>query len=107
MKAKDIKTIDINCKEWFDKVNGNSYFAGEVIVNSGKKNETTVLIPFQYGYGDLYQCVAFTTVKKELNTFKSIGTIRQAREKYKIKFNSSKRENCLKRELIEIGGKKN
>ena len=38
MTLKQIKTIDVNCLEWFDKINGNSYFAGEIIVNYGRKN---------------------------------------------------------------------
>lgn len=99
MKASQIKTIDVNCKEWFDKVNGNSYFSGEVIVNAGKKTETTIKIPFQYGYGDAYRYEAFKAVKKSLKTFKTVQTSRQAYEKYKIKTNHSLRTNCLKREL--------
>jgi len=99
MRANDIKTIDVNCKEWFDKVNGNSYFSGEVIVNAGKKNETTIKLPFQYGYGDYYRYSAFEAVKKNLKTFNTVSTPRQAYEKYKIKATHNKRENCLKREL--------
>ena len=37
MKARNIKTIDVNCKEWFDKLNGNSYFAGTISINYGLK----------------------------------------------------------------------
>jgi len=99
MRANDIKTIDVNCKEWFDKVNGNSYFSGEVIVNAGKKNETTIKLPFQYGYGDHYRHEAFKAIQKELNTFRTCNTSRTAYEKYKIKTNHSLKTNCLKREL--------
>ena len=99
MKANNIKTIDVHCKEWFDKVNGNSYFAGEVIVNAGKKTETIVKIPFQYGYGDHYRYEAFEAVKKNLKTFKTVSSPRQAYEKYRIKTNHNLRTNCLKREL--------
>jgi hypothetical protein len=49
-----IKTIDINARESFDKINGNSYFAGEVIVNFGMKSQKTYRMPFQYGYGEQY-----------------------------------------------------
>lgn len=100
MKASQIKTIDVNCKEWFDKVNGNSYFSGEVIVNAGKNTERTIKLPFQYGYGDFYRYQAFEAVKKSLKTFKTVQTPRQAYEKYKIKTNHSLRTNCLKRELV-------
>lgn len=100
MKASQIKTIDVNCKEWFDKVNGNSYFAGTVVINYGRKDEVEINLPFQYGYGDSYRYQAFEAVKKSLKTFKTVQTPRQAYEKYKIKTNHSLRTNCLKRELV-------
>ena len=34
-----VKTIDVQVKEWFDKVNGNSYFAGIITINFGMKND--------------------------------------------------------------------
>jgi len=66
-KISDIKTIDVNAKEWFDKVNGNSYFSCRVTLNYGMENETTILIPFQYGYGNMYeQATAKELVKRGL-----------------------------------------
>ena len=59
MKTK-VKTIDIQAKTWFDKVNGNSYFAGIVTVNFGMSDEKQFKMPFQYGYGDQYIYEAFT-----------------------------------------------
>ena len=53
IKLKDLKTIDIEAKEWRDKVNGNSYFSSDVILNYGMNNKETIKVPFQYGYGDL------------------------------------------------------
>lgn len=47
-------TIDIFCKEWFDKVNGNSYHAGEVTVNFGMDSQQNINIPFTYGYDSMY-----------------------------------------------------
>lgn len=102
MKTRDIKTVNVICKEWFDKINGNSYFAGEVIVNRGRKNEITINIPFQYGYGDQYRYKAFEAVKKELNCFKSLDSRDSyflAYDKYKIKSTHTLHTNCLKREL--------
>lgn len=52
---KEIKTIDIRAKEWFDRVNGNSYFAGEVVVNYSIEGEERFKMPFQYGHGDSYR----------------------------------------------------
>jgi hypothetical protein len=49
-----ISTIDINALEWFDKVNGNSYFAGTITVNYGTPEAQTFKMPYQYGYGDQY-----------------------------------------------------
>lgn len=50
-----VKTIDVNCLEWLDKVNGNSYFAGSVTVNYKMPDEKTYYLPFQYGYGSQYE----------------------------------------------------
>ena len=49
-----IKTIDVNAKGWFDKVNGNSYFSAVITLNYGMKTAKTITLPFQYGYGDHY-----------------------------------------------------
>ncbi len=63
MKAK-VKTIDMQAKEWFDKVNGNSYFAGTVTVNYGLKSQQSFNMPFQYGYGDSYYHKGLEVLKK-------------------------------------------
>lgn len=102
MKTSNIKTIHVSVKEWFDKANGNSYFAGTIVINYGRKNEKEIKIPFRYGYGDHYRHVAFDLIKKELNCFKRVDKLTsywRAYEQYKIKATHSKRENCLKREL--------
>lgn len=70
MKTAQIKTIDIQAKEWFDKVNGNSYFSAEVTINYGMKNQVNFYIPMNYGYGDSYRYKAFEEIKKRLNCFK-------------------------------------
>lgn len=58
-----VKTIDIQAKEWFDRVNGNSYFAGVITVNHLKDNEMTFKMPFQYGYGEQYKQNALSLLK--------------------------------------------
>lgn len=50
MKVSDIKTIDVQTKTWFDKVNGNTYFAQRITLNFGMDNEFEFINPFQYGY---------------------------------------------------------
>lgn len=49
-KEKEIRSMFIECREWFDKVNGNSYFSARIWINGGQ----VAIIPFSYGYGDFY-----------------------------------------------------
>ena len=96
------KTIDIQAKEWFDKVNGNSYFAGTITLNFGMKNEETFLMPFQYGYGSQYEqeAKAILTYSNKISTdYESLYTYCKRET---IKLNSSIKKDCLQRELKEI-----
>lgn len=45
-EQREANLIDIDCTEWFDKTNGNTYFSAWVLF----KGENYFL-PFQYGYG--------------------------------------------------------
>ena len=54
MQLKELKTIDIEAKEWRDKINGNSYFSSDVTLNYGMDSQEIIKLPFQYGYGDHY-----------------------------------------------------
>lgn len=65
MKKTDIKTIDLTACEWFDRVNGNSYFTARLILNYELANEKVVLIPFQYGYGEFYNQAGYEALLKE------------------------------------------
>ena len=96
-KAK-IKTIDINAKEWFDKINGNSYFSGSITINYKMKTEKIFDIPFQYGYGDHYRDVALKTLIKN-GYFKNVDKTWDLYEKQNIIARYNKKENCLKQEL--------
>ena len=98
-----IKTIDVNALEWFDRINGNSYFAGTVTVNYAMQSEKTYAIPFQYGYGDSYQHAALNVLKEN----------KALRDKYNrplwkycenngIILRTTKHENCKKSELLNI-----
>ena len=102
-KIKQMKTIDINAKEWFDKINGNSYFAGTITINYGMKNEETFLMPFQYGYGSSYEQEA----KKILTEFNKISSdwfqsLYTYCKDNNIILRSSIKRKSLKRELKEI-----
>jgi hypothetical protein len=48
--TKEIRSLFIECREWFDKVNGNSYFSARIWINGGQ----VAILPFQYGYGDQF-----------------------------------------------------
>jgi hypothetical protein len=98
-----IKTIDINAKEWFDKINGNSYFCGIITINYLLDNEETFLMPFQYGYGSQYEQEA----KAILTQFNKISadyndSLWRHCKKNNIKYNSSILENCKLSELKQI-----
>tara|TARA_Y100001937_G_scaffold118266_1_gene172442 strand:+ start:230 stop:568 length:339 start_codon:yes stop_codon:yes gene_type:complete len=98
-----IKTIDVNAKEWFDKIYGNSYFAGTITLNYGMKDEETFLMPFKYGYGSSYEQEA----KAILTQFNKIsGTwskpLRMYCRENNIIYRSSIIENCKKKQLKEI-----
>ena len=102
MKTRDIKTVDIIALEWFDRVNGNSYFSTNIIINYQLKNQVNIFLPMQYGYGDHYRDQAFNAIKEQLNCFKAIDKLTshwQAYQKYNIIARHTKHENCLKREL--------
>lgn len=97
------KTIDINCLEWFDRINGNSYFAGNVTVNYGMADEFKFYLPFQYGYGNQYEHEAGTQLSKRgyLPCFEGYGLPRYCREN-NIILRSSLIDKCKKRELTNI-----
>ena len=102
MEIKDLKTIDIMSYEWFDKVNGNSYFSAILHLNYGLKDVMVIKLPFQYGYDNHYEEQAFKEIKQILNLNKRLcGLSRFCREN-NIILRSNKKENCLKKELLNI-----
>jgi hypothetical protein len=48
--TKEIRSVFVECREWFDKVNGNTYFSARIWINGGQ----VAILPFQYGYGDQF-----------------------------------------------------
>ena len=50
----EINSITILGREWWDKVNGNSYFSCDILVNGDHIHK----IPYEYGYGDQYRYAA-------------------------------------------------
>ena len=103
MKLSKLKTIDINAKEWHDKINGNSYFSSDVILNYGMNSQETIKVPFQYGYGDHYVYQSLREIQKLFPKSKwyreNLLGIYQIQDEYKIIIRNSIKTNCLKREL--------
>jgi len=97
--ATQVNTIDINAKEWFDKVNGNSYFAGYVTINYGQPDAIKLNMPFQYGYGDSYQYAAMSLLKE--NGYTDARYMQDLREQNIIvRYNIQR--GCKKRELMQF-----
>jgi cytolysin (calcineurin-like family phosphatase) len=93
-----IKTIDIQANEYWDKVNGNSYFNADISINYGMSNFIRIHIPMQYGYD--YS----TATRNILNELKYINTAEPlwwyCREK-KIILRTNLKEGCKYKELIK------
>jgi len=99
---KQVKTIDVTVKEWFDKSAGNSYFSARIIFNYGISNEYSISLPFQYGYGDLYEDMAMKEIIKLFPRVKLAGCrLWQLREKGVI-LHSEKIRNCTKKEAVNF-----
>lgn len=99
MKTQDIKTIDVLTKTWFDRANGNTYFAQRITLNFGMDNETEFINPFQYGYSS-FEYFALKAIQKQIPDFSFPGTyeLREAG----IIFRHNKYKNCKQRELKNI-----
>ena len=96
-----MKTIDINAKEWFDKVNGNSYFSARVTLDYGMESEQSFVLPFQYGYGDMYRQATIKALKGRglMPEYECFGTFC---ENYGVIVRSNIQRGCLKRELKNV-----
>jgi len=53
--------ISVIATEWFDKVNGNSYFSGKILING----ERVIKLPFQYGYGNQWRHEAIKQIMQD------------------------------------------
>lgn len=101
----EVKTIDINAKEWFDKVNGNSYFSASICLNYGMPDSIQIYLPFQYGYGSHYVDMAGRELDKlgHINLIKhnngSTEPLWRYCDSHNIILRKNKVENCKKRDL--------
>lgn len=100
----NIQTVDVNALEWFDKVNGNSYFAGKVIMNYGTDDQITLELPYQYGYGEQYEYSALEAIKTALDLVRETPgpySLWRFCDSHSIKLRSNKRS-AKKAELKQI-----
>jgi hypothetical protein len=102
MKTK-VETIDIIAKEWFDKVNGNSYFSATVTVNFGTDTEKTILVPFTGGYGESYVYEGMKQLKQGGYCTEYSGCPSRWCRENGILLRTYKTENCKKRDVITWG----
>jgi hypothetical protein len=100
-----MKTIDINAKEWFDKVNGNSYFSATITTDYGTPEQKEYKLLFQYGYGEHYIDMANqylinnNIIKGERYSNGCYSPLWQYCKANKIILRTNKKENCKKRDL--------
>lgn len=102
----NIKTIDVNAKEWRDRTYGNSYFSAVVVINYRMEGSASFKIPFQYGYGDHFIDIANQELHKRgyiSNPRRGVHQIReplwQYCEDHGIILRTNKTVGCRKRDL--------
>lgn len=97
---QSVSTIDIQAKEWHDKVNGNSYFSAVITLDFAQPTERVITVPFTYGYGNHY-------ITESLHVLQTSGVLPEhtiynlsefCREN-NIILRASIKRNCLKREV--------
>lgn len=94
-----MKTLDINAREWFDKINGNSYFSAQIIIDYDLPTYQKYFLPFQYGYGDSFQWQSLNHLQQKGIVPDNINHIWQLRDNGVII--RTNKINALKRELKE------
>ena len=102
-----VTNVTIIAKEWFDKVNGNSYFSAISTISFSDGTKQEVKTPFQYGYGEHYQYIAFNNIVKSglLANVENNRTPWRYFEENNITYTFTKHEKCLKRDVISWGGR--
>lgn len=79
----------VEAKEWFDRVNGNSYFSMRIL----KDNKLVQVFSMAYGYDNMYEQVASKYLKSIGEKFDYLREIAVM----------VKHEGCLKREVKAWG----
>lgn len=93
-----IKLLIVTALEWFDRAAANSYFSAHICINS-----ESIYLPFQYGYERAYiQQTYFALQKLGFEVGEGYNIEKYCNEN-RIVSQFTKRENCLKREVIRVG----
>ena len=82
-RIADLKTVDLHTLTWFDRVNGNTYFASRIVLNYGMDNEETLTLPFQYGYGSQDEWEMLATLQKRFKRA-DLSCHWKLRDKYRV-----------------------
>ena len=96
--------IEIYGREWFDKVNGNSYHCAYITIFLKNGKTKNLIAPFQYGYGDQYEHTAYELLIKygyiKCKYMNKYGnTTFSFFNKHNIRVSSHIERNCLKKQL--------
>lgn len=94
--AFELRSLFIEAREWFDKVNGNSYFSARIQVNG----EVIATLPFQYGYERQFESEAQKTLlemgylPQKDKHFQSLSTLAEklSFDYYAVKYSAKHRE---------------
>jgi hypothetical protein len=92
IQPSDIKAINVIGREWFDKINGNSYNDFSVVFLTENGEHSFIFGAIEYGYGNYYQQRAKAV----------LGTL--GLRNVPTSFN--KKEGCKKRDLFNAKGLK-
>ena len=99
---KSLKSININAREWFDSINGNSYFSAKIQINAGLESEEEIILPFQYGYDSMYLQQSL----KKLQDLEYIPVTERQLPRYcrenEIPCTYEKEENCTKKQMYTV-----
>lgn len=88
---KNIKSLFIEGRLWFDKINGNTYHAVKIEANG----QIIKYLPMSYGYGNQYQETALTWLKSYGLVSEETRDIRELREYadiYLVSYQTPKRD---------------
>lgn len=93
--------VRVLVKEWFDKVNGNSYFSARVWVEDG----LVVVLPLQYGYEEhgVYTAMQALAHHPEFPDMRNGESYWRYCQDNQMKLDYQKESGCLKRDVKSFG----